>query len=96
MRPEMRFVKSGFAREQDPALPSLHAQWWPRSVIAVPVTTVMMFMAAQPKAMGKFIIKGWLRWLGSTAAISMVACVMGMIVGWFVRLSLSGPTRQLS
>jgi Mn2+/Fe2+ NRAMP family transporter len=41
-------------------------------------------MAAQPKVMGKFIVKGWLRWLGWAATIAMVACVMGMIVGWFV------------
>jgi NRAMP (natural resistance-associated macrophage protein)-like metal ion transporter len=53
-------------------------------LIAVPVMTVMMFMAAQPKVMGKFIVKGWLRWLGWAATIAMVACVMGMIVGWFV------------
>jgi Mn2+/Fe2+ NRAMP family transporter len=53
-------------------------------VIAVPVMTVMMLMTAQPKVMGKFTIEGWLRWLGWASTIAMGACVIGMVVGWFV------------
>ena len=53
-------------------------------VIAVPVMTVMMLMTAQSKVMGKFIIKGWLRWLGWASTGAMAVCVMGMVVGWFL------------
>jgi len=53
-------------------------------VIAVPVMIVMMLMTDQPRIMGKFTIKGWLCWLGWASTIAMAACVMGMVVGWFV------------
>jgi NRAMP (natural resistance-associated macrophage protein)-like metal ion transporter len=53
-------------------------------IIAVPVMTVMMLMTAQSKIMGKFVIKGWLRWLGWASTITMAACVVGMLVGLFV------------
>ena len=53
-------------------------------IVAVPVMTVMMLMTAQARVMGKFIVTGWLRWLGWASTIAMGACVVGMIVGWFV------------
>jgi NRAMP (natural resistance-associated macrophage protein)-like metal ion transporter len=53
-------------------------------IIAVPVMTVMMLMTAQSRVMGKFIIKGWLRWLGWASTLAMGACAVGMIIGWFV------------
>src|SRR5262249_38212961 len=31
-------------------------------VVAVPVMTIMMFMTAQRRVMGEFVIGGWLRW----------------------------------
>ena len=52
-------------------------------VVAVPVMTVMMLMTAQPRIMGKFVISGWLRWLGWASTLAMTACVIGMIVSWF-------------
>jgi Mn2+/Fe2+ NRAMP family transporter len=52
--------------------------------IAVPVMTVMMLMTAQSRVMGKFIVKGWLQWLGWASTLAMIACVIGMLVGWFV------------
>jgi Mn2+/Fe2+ NRAMP family transporter len=33
-------------------------------VVAVPVMSVMMVMTAHRKIMGKFVVIGWLRWLG--------------------------------
>ena len=51
-------------------------------VVAVPVT-VMMLMTAQPRIMGKFVISGWLRWLGWASTLAMAACVTGMIISWF-------------
>ena len=53
-------------------------------VVAVPVMTVMMLMTAKSKVMGKFVITGWLRWLGWVSTLAMGACVVGMIVGWFL------------
>jgi Mn2+/Fe2+ NRAMP family transporter len=53
-------------------------------VIAVPVMTVMMLMTAQSRVMGKFVIKGWLRWLGWSSTVAMGACAIGMVIGWFV------------
>jgi Mn2+/Fe2+ NRAMP family transporter len=53
-------------------------------IIAVPVMVVMMIMTAQTKIMGKFVIKGWLRWLGWASTIAMAACVIGMVGGWFI------------
>ena len=52
-------------------------------VVAVPVMTVMMLMTAQPRIMGKFVISGWLRWLGWASTLAMAACVTGMIISWF-------------
>jgi Mn2+/Fe2+ NRAMP family transporter len=53
-------------------------------VIAVPVMTVMMLMTAQSRIMGRFVIKGWLRWFGWSSTLAMGACATAMIVGWFV------------
>src|SRR4029453_12438804 len=48
-------------------------------LVAVPVMFVMMIMTAQPRVMGKFTIKGWLRWLGWAAALSMAAFWLGLV-----------------
>jgi Mn2+/Fe2+ NRAMP family transporter len=53
-------------------------------VVAVPVMTVMMLMTVRHKIMGKFIVVGWLRWLGWASTGAMAACVAGMVVGLFV------------
>jgi Mn2+/Fe2+ NRAMP family transporter len=53
-------------------------------VIAVPVMTVMMLMTAESRIMGNFVIKGWLRLLGWSSTLGMGACVIGMVIGWFV------------
>lgn len=53
-------------------------------IIAVPVMIVMMLMTAQSRVMGKFVITGWLRWLGWASTLVMGACVIGMVVGWVV------------
>jgi hypothetical protein len=49
-------------------------------IIAVPIMTVMMLMTARSKIMGKFVIRGWLRWLGWASTATMAACVVGMLV----------------
>jgi NRAMP (natural resistance-associated macrophage protein)-like metal ion transporter len=53
-------------------------------VVAVPVMTVMMLMIGQSRVMGKFTIRGWLRFLGWTATLVMAACVLGMLAGWIL------------
>jgi Mn2+/Fe2+ NRAMP family transporter len=53
-------------------------------VIGVPVMAVMMLMTAQSRVMGRFVIKGWLRWLGWSSTLVVGACAIGMVVGWFV------------
>jgi Mn2+/Fe2+ NRAMP family transporter len=53
-------------------------------VVAVPVMSVMMLMTAERKIMGKFIVGGWLRWLGWASTAAMAASIGGMIVSWFV------------
>jgi Mn2+/Fe2+ NRAMP family transporter len=45
--------------------------------------TTMMLMTAQTRIMGKFTIKGGLRWLGWASTLAMAACVLGMVIGWF-------------
>ena len=53
-------------------------------LIAVPVMTVMMLMTADSKVMGKFTIKGWLRWLGWASTVAMLGCVGGMAITWVI------------
>ena len=66
-------------------------------VVAVPVMTVMMIITAQRKIMKKFIIVGWLHWLGwaSTPAGSVgnwdgcgLACVMTLRHALYALLTL--------
>jgi Mn2+/Fe2+ NRAMP family transporter len=51
-------------------------------VVAVPVMSVMMIITAQRKIMKKFIIVGWLRWLGWASTAAMAVSVIGMVVCW--------------
>jgi Mn2+/Fe2+ NRAMP family transporter len=53
-------------------------------VIAVPVMVVMMLITAEPRVMGKFVIVGWLRWLGWASTVAMAACVAGIAAAWLV------------
>ncbi len=67
-------------------LDPIKALYWSaviNGVVAVPVMTVLMLMTAQRKVMGKFVIVGWLRWLGWASTAVMTACVAGMVIGWF-------------
>jgi len=65
----------------------IQALYWSaviNGVVAVPVMTVMMLMIGQSRVMGKFTIRGWLRWLGWTATMVMAASVIGMMAGWIL------------
>jgi Mn2+/Fe2+ NRAMP family transporter len=66
-------------------LDPIKALYWSaviNGVVAVPVMTVMMSMTAQKKIMGKFMVVGWLRWLGWASTAAMALCVFGMMFGW--------------
>ncbi|UGY19427.1 NRAMP family divalent metal transporter [Bradyrhizobium septentrionale] len=49
-------------------------------VLAVPVMVLLMFMARHKPVMGRFVIGGWLYWLGwlSTAAMALSVIAMGV------------------
>jgi NRAMP (natural resistance-associated macrophage protein)-like metal ion transporter len=67
-------------------LDPIKALYWSaviNGIVAVPVMTVMMLMTARSKVMGKFVIGGWLRWLGWASTGAMAACVAGMVIAWF-------------
>jgi Mn2+/Fe2+ NRAMP family transporter len=53
-------------------------------VVAVPVMSVMMLMTGERRVMGKFVVGGWLRWLGWASTTAMTICVIAMIAGWLV------------
>ena len=68
-------------------LDPIKALYWSaviNGVVAVPVMTVMMLMTARHKIMGKFVVVGWLRWLGWASTGAMAACVAGMVITLFV------------
>jgi Mn2+/Fe2+ NRAMP family transporter len=67
-------------------LDPIKALYWSaviNGIVAVPVMTVMMLMTARRKVMGKFVIGGWLRWLGWASTGAMAACVAGIVIAWF-------------
>lgn len=49
-------------------------------VVAGPVLVVMMLIAINPKVMGEFPIRGWLKWLGWAAAAVMILSAVGMFL----------------
>jgi Mn2+/Fe2+ NRAMP family transporter len=51
-------------------------------IVAVPLMIVMMLMTANPRVMGRFTIRGWLRGLGWLSTAAMLVTVVGMFVGW--------------
>jgi NRAMP (natural resistance-associated macrophage protein)-like metal ion transporter len=69
------------------SLDPIKALYWSAVIngfVAVPVMTVMMFMTARRKVMGKFVVGGWLRWLGWVSTAAMSVCVVGTLMGWFI------------
>jgi NRAMP (natural resistance-associated macrophage protein)-like metal ion transporter len=74
----------GIALTLSPLNP-IKALYWAaviNGVVAVPVMTVMMAMTGEKRVMGKFVIRGWLRWLGWASTAAMAACVLAMVAGW--------------
>ncbi|MBR0870059.1 divalent metal cation transporter [Bradyrhizobium tropiciagri] len=50
-------------------------------VLAVPVMVLLMLMARRTEVMGRFVIRGWLSWLGwlATAAMGLSVVAMGIM-----------------
>ncbi len=48
-------------------------------VVAVPVMVVMMIVASRADIMGRFVIRGLLKWLGWAATLMMAGVVAGML-----------------
>ena len=53
-------------------------------VLAVPVMILLMIMSRRADVMDKFVIKGWLYWLGWMSTGAMALSVIAMGVGFFV------------
>ena len=53
-------------------------------VLAVPVMILLMIMSRRADVMDKFVIKGWLYWLGWMSTGAMTLSVIAMGVGFFV------------
>lgn len=53
-------------------------------VLAVPVMILLMFLARRKDVMNKFVITGPLYWLGWLSTFAMTACVIAMVIGFFV------------
>jgi NRAMP (natural resistance-associated macrophage protein)-like metal ion transporter len=50
-------------------------------VLAGPVMVVLMMLVRRREVMGKFVVSGWLYWLGWASTVAMGFCIVGMAVG---------------
>jgi NRAMP (natural resistance-associated macrophage protein)-like metal ion transporter len=69
------------------AIDPIKALYWSaviNGVMAAPVMALLMSMAARPRVMGEFAVRGGLRLLGWLSTIAMAACVGGMVASWFI------------
>jgi NRAMP (natural resistance-associated macrophage protein)-like metal ion transporter len=53
-------------------------------VMAAPVMALLMSMAARPRVMGEFAVRGRLSLLGWLSTIAMAGCIAGMVASWFI------------
>jgi NRAMP (natural resistance-associated macrophage protein)-like metal ion transporter len=68
------------------SIDAIKALYWSavlNGVVAVPVMTTMMLMAARSDIMGRFAIGGALKWIGWIATAVMAAAVIAMLVTSF-------------
>jgi NRAMP (natural resistance-associated macrophage protein)-like metal ion transporter len=65
-------------------LDPIKALYWSaviNGVLAAPVMAVLMILVRQEKVMGRFVVKGWLYWLGWASTAAMALCIVGMGIG---------------
>ncbi|MET3841553.1 divalent metal cation transporter [Bradyrhizobium sp. OAE829] len=53
-------------------------------VLAVPVMVLLMLMARRNDVMGRFVVGGWLYWLGWLSTAAMLLSVLAMGIGFFL------------
>lgn len=76
----------GIALNFTPISP-ISALYWSaviNGVLAVPVMILLMMLSRRHDVMNKFVISGFLYWLGWVSTGAMAVCVIAMIVGYFV------------
>jgi NRAMP (natural resistance-associated macrophage protein)-like metal ion transporter len=65
-------------------LDPIKALYWSaviNGVLAAPIMIVLMILVRREKVMGKFVVRGWLYWLGWASTVAMALCIVGMGVG---------------
>jgi Mn2+/Fe2+ NRAMP family transporter len=55
--------------------------------LAAPVMVILMLLVREPNAMGKFVVRGSLYWLGWISTAAMALCVVGMGVSLIMGIS---------
>ena len=55
--------------------------------LAAPIMVILMLLVREPKAMGKFVVRGSLYWLGWLSTAAMALCVLGMGVSLITGIS---------
>jgi NRAMP (natural resistance-associated macrophage protein)-like metal ion transporter len=53
-------------------------------VLAAPVMAVLMVLVRKPVVMGKFVVDGWLLWLGWASTAAMALCIAAMAATMFM------------
>jgi Mn2+/Fe2+ NRAMP family transporter len=76
---EARKWPTGLARQPIDPIRALYWSAVINGVVAVPVMAIMMWLAAAPKVMGDFVVKGWVKVLGWVATAVMAAAVAAML-----------------
>jgi NRAMP (natural resistance-associated macrophage protein)-like metal ion transporter len=71
-------------------LDPIAALYWSAVVngaLAAPIMVILMLLVREPKAMGKFVVRGSLYWLGWLSTAAMALCVLGMGVSLITGIS---------
>ena len=72
------------------ALDPIAALYWSAVIngaLAAPIMVVLMLLVREPKAMGKFVVRGSLYWLGWLSTAAMALCVVGMSLSVIMGMS---------
>jgi NRAMP (natural resistance-associated macrophage protein)-like metal ion transporter len=73
----------GIALDFAPLNP-IKALYWSavvNGVLAAPIMVVLMILVGWKTVMGRFVVSGWLYWLGWASTVAMAFCVVGMGIG---------------
>jgi NRAMP (natural resistance-associated macrophage protein)-like metal ion transporter len=65
-------------------LDPIKALYWSavvNGVLAAPIMVALMILVRRHKVMGRFVVSGWLYWLGWASTAAMAFCIVGMGIG---------------